>query len=64
MKGVREADGRNVGVALEVHIAVEPDDGEIIVEIPAVELRMDPHTQHVQLNVGVELTVVVHVPFA
>ena len=61
---IREADGGDVWVLLEVHIAVEPDDGEIVVEVAAVELWMDADAEDVQLNVGVELAVVVHVPFA
>jgi hypothetical protein len=44
---VRQADGGDVWVLLEVHIAVQPDDGQVIVEIPAVELRVDTHAENV-----------------
>ena len=64
LESIRKADGRDVGILLEVHIAVEPDDGNVVVEVAAVELGVDAHAEHVQLNVGVELAVVVHVPLA
>ena len=51
-------------VPLEVEEAVEFDNGNVIVEIAGVEVRVDGDGQDVQLNVGVELTVIVHVPFS
>lgn len=61
---VRKADRGDVGVPLEVNISVQLDDGDVIVEISGVELGVDGDTQYIQLNVRVELTVVVHVPFS
>ena len=51
-------------IPLEVHVAVQPDDGQVVVEVPGVELGVNPEAEHVQLNVGVELAVVIHVPLA
>ena len=51
-------------VPLEVEEAVEFDDGNVVVEIARVEVGVDGDGQDVQLNVGVELTVIVHVPFS
>ena len=51
-------------VPLEVEEAVEFDDGNVVVEIAGIEVRMDGDGQDVQLDVGVELTVIVHVPFS
>ena len=51
-------------VPLEVEEAVEFDDGNVVVQIAGVEVRMDGDGQDVQLDVGVELTVIVHVPFS
>ena len=51
-------------VPLEVEEAVEFDDGNVVVQIAGVEVGMDGDGQDVQLNVGVELTVIVHVPFS
>ena len=51
-------------VPLEVEEAVEFDDGNVVVKIAGVEVRVDGDGQDVQLNVGVELTVIVHVPFS
>jgi hypothetical protein len=64
LESIRKADGRDVGILLEVHIAVKSDDGNVVVQVAAVELWVDAHAEHVQLNVGVELAVVVHVPLA
>ena len=51
-------------VPLEVEEAVEFDDGNVVVEIARVKVRVDGDGQDVQLNVGVELAVIVHVPFS
>ena len=51
-------------VPLEVEEAVEFDDGNVVVQIAGVEVRVDGDGQDVQLDVGVELTVIVHVPFS
>ena len=51
-------------VPLEVEEAVEFDDGNVVVKIAGVEVGVDGDGQDVQLNVGVELTVIVHVPFS
>ena len=51
-------------VPLEVEEAVEFDDGNVVVQIAGVKVRVDGDGQDVQLNVGVELTVIVHVPFS
>ena len=53
-----------MGVPLEVEETVEFDDGNVVVQIAGVEVRVDGDGQDVQLNVGVELTVIVHVPFS
>ena len=51
-------------VPLEVEESVKFDDGNVVVEIAGVEVGVDGDGQDVQLNVGVELTVIVHVPFS
>ena len=51
-------------VPLEVEEAIKFDDGDVVVQIARVEVRVDGDGQDVQLNVGVELTVIVHVPFS
>ena len=51
-------------VPLEVKETVEFDDGNVVVQIAGVKVRVDGDGQDVQLNVGVELTVIVHVPFS
>ena len=51
-------------VPLEVEEAVEFDDGNVVVQIAGVEVGVDGDGEDVQLNVGVELTVIVHVPFS
>ena len=51
-------------VPLEVEESVEFDDGNVVVQIAGVEVGVDGDGQDVQLNVGVELTVIVHVPFS
>ena len=51
-------------VPLEVEETVEFDDGNVVVQISGVEVRVDGDGQDVQLNVGVELAVIVHVPFS
>ena len=51
-------------VPLEVEETVELDDGNVVVEIARIEVRVDRDGQDVQLNVGVKLAVIVHVPFS
>ena len=51
-------------VPLEVEEAVEFDDGNVVVQIAGVKVRVDGDGQDVQLNVRVELAVIVHVPFS
>ena len=63
-KGIGQAYRGYVGVPLEVQEAVQLDDGNVVVEISRIEIRMDGDGQDVQLDVGVELTVIVHVPFS
>ena len=63
-KGVRQAYRGYVGVPLEVQEAVQLDDGNVVVEISRVEIRVDGDGQDIKLNVGVEFTVIVHIPFA
>ena len=53
-----------MGVPLEVQEAVQLDDGNVVVEISRIEIRMDGDGQYIKLNVGVEFTVVVHIPFS
>ena len=49
-------------VAEEVDEAVDLDDGNVVVENARGELRVHLDAEHVQLDVGVELGVVVDVP--
>lgn len=51
-------------VPLEVEESVKFDDGNVVVQIAGVEVGVDGDGEDVQLNVGVELTVIVHVPFS
>ena len=47
-----------------VDVSVEPDDGDVIVEVTRVELLVEEDVGGVVLHVGVELGIVVHVPLA
>ena len=49
-------------VPQEVDEAVQLEDRDVVVEVAGGVLRVDLDRQHVQLQVGVELRVVVHVP--
>lgn len=60
---VRQADGADVRVARVVDVAVDPDEGDVVEEVARVVLVMDEDVDDVELDVGVELGVVVHVPF-
>merc|ERR1719412_825587 len=63
-QGVRQADRGDVGVPLEVQEAVQLDDGDVVVQVSRIELRVDGDGEDVELNVGVELAVVVDIPLA
>ena len=63
-EGVRQTYRGYVGVPLEVQEAVQLDDGNVVVEISRIEIRMDGDGQDIKLNVGVEFTVIVHIPFS
>ena len=47
-----------------VDVSVEPDDGDVVVEVARVELLVEEDVGGVVLHVRVELRVVVHVPLA
>ena len=51
-----------MGVPQEVNEPVQLDDGDVVVEVPAVELWVHLDAEDVELDVGVELSVVVDVP--
>ena len=51
-----------MGVGGEVHGAVQLDDGNVVVEVTRVELRVVFDLQDVHLHVGEGLGVAVHVP--
>ena len=53
-----------MGVPLEVQEAVQLDDGDVVVEISRIEIRVDGDGQDIKLNVGVEFAVIVHIPFS
>ena len=63
-KGVRQAYWGYVGVPLEVHEAVQLDNGNVVVEISRIEIRVDGDGEDIKLNIGVEFTVIVHIPFS
>ena len=63
-KGVRQAYRGYVGVPLKVQEAVQLDDGNVVVEISRIEIRMDGDGQDIKLNVGVEFAVIVHIPLS
>ena len=47
-----------------VDVSVEPDDGDVVVEVARVELLVQEDVGGVVLHVGVELGIVVDVPLA
>jgi len=61
---VGQADGADVGVAGVVDVAVDPDKGNVVEEVARVVLVVDEDVDGVELDVGVELGVVVDVPFS
>ena len=62
LEHVGQTDRRDVGVLLEVQAAVQLDDGDVVVEVTRVELRVVFDLQDVHLHVGEWLGVAVHVP--
>merc|ERR1719219_2993440 len=64
LEGVRKTNRRDVGVPGEINEAVNLYDSQVVVEVAGVVLGVDLHLQHVELNVGEELAVVVDVPLA
>ena len=63
-KGIGQAYRGYVGVPLEVQEAVQLDDGNVVVEISRIEIRVDGDGQDIKLDVGVEFAVIVHIPFS
>ncbi len=51
---VGKADGADVGVPAEVDVAVEPDHGDVVVQVARVELVVDEYVGGVELDVSVE----------
>ena len=49
---------------IEIDESCQSDESDVVVEIPRVELLVAEDVAGVELNVGVELGVVVHVPLA
>ena len=48
----------------KVHKTIQLDDGDIIVQIAGVKLRVDGDAQHIKFNVWEELAVIVDIPLA
>jgi hypothetical protein len=53
-----------VRVAGVVDVAVDPDEGDVVEEVARIVLVVDEDVDGVELNLGVELGIVVDVPFA
>ena len=51
-------------VTLEIYDTIQLYDGDIVVQVARRVLRVGLDVQHVELNVGVELAVVVDVPLS
>ena len=49
-------------VASKVDESVNLDHGDVVVEVAGVVVGVGLHAQHVKLDVGEELAVIVHVP--
>merc|ERR1712115_220802 len=62
LEGVRKTDGRDVRVSGKINEPVQSYDSKVVVEVAWVVLRVHLHVEHVELNVGEELTVVVDIP--
>lgn len=61
---VRQADWADVRVSRVVDVAVDSDERDVVEEVARVVLVVDEDFDGVDLDVGVELGVVVHVPFS
>lgn len=62
LERVGKTDRRDVGIALEVHMAVQFDESNVIVEVARVVLGMDVDGQNVHLDIWVELDIIVDIP--
>lgn len=61
---VWQADGADVRVLCVVNEPADPDKSNVVVQVSGVVLLVDEDADDVHLDMGVELGVVVHVPFA
>ena len=60
---VGQADWADVRVSGIVDVPVDPDESNVVEEVARVVLIVDEDVYDVKLDVGVELGVVVHIPF-
>ena len=54
LRPVRQADGRDVGVLGVVHVPVQTDHGDVVVQVAAGKVLVHENVLGVELNVGVE----------
>ncbi len=62
LKGLRQADGRNVRMLAKVNLRVQLQYGHVIGEVARGKVRMDDDLINVFLNVRVELVLTMNVP--
>ena len=60
---IRKTDGTDVRIPGEVHVPVQSDHGNVIVQVARIKVLVDEDVRGVEFNVSVKLRIVVHVPF-
>lgn len=61
---IRQTGGANVRVLCEIDIMIQLQNSDVVGKSASVELRMYENADDVALDVGIELDIVIHVPFA
>jgi len=61
---IGQADWADVRVSGVVDVPIDPDEGNVVEEVAGVVLFVDEDVDDVKLDMGVELGVVVHIPFS
>lgn len=60
---IRQTGGANVRVLCEIYVMIQLQNSDVIGKGTGVELGMHEDVHDVALDVGVELDIVIHVPF-
>lgn len=61
---IRQTGGANVRVLCEIDIVIQFQNSDVVGKSAGVELRMYEDADNVAFDIGIELDIVIHVPFA